>query len=321
MYQPNLRELATSTGVPTGGIYGFMSSIKSAVSLMSASSLIVCWEGGHSARRKSLYEDYKHRESTEEETRDALGYTDYEYYVHQISWIKQILPCLGVKQLRVDGKEGDDILFQATRLIDGQKVIISEDSDFQCIISDDIHMYRPIKKQYISLANFSEVNGYKSPKHFLYSKVLLGDGSDNIPAVAKGVGATTVMNILNKIENEEEITPNKILSIANELGGSRNMKLVEAGSGPIIRNLNLIDISKEVFDFYEIKGLIDDIKSITTINVDKANKIFRALEFQPTTIDVIMNGLLRMANYPLDKLINVDYVRRYLAGETSVLQG
>lgn len=322
MYQPALRELSTSTGVPTGGIFGFMQSLKSAVSLLSASATVVCWEGGHSERRKEVYDLYKHREQSDEEPeKDQNGYTDYDYYCHQLSWIKQLLTSLGVPQLQVKGKEGDDVIFQASRLIGGRKVIISEDSDFYSLIGDDIDVYRPIQKKYINLTNFSTETGNASPKHFLYSKVLLGDGSDNIPSVAKGVGGKTVQNILSKIENPEELSPNRILKEAASFKGARYQKLVDAGEFPIIRNLNLIDISKEHFDMFELLSLIDTLKESRNPDMGMVNKLFHYLEFQSNTMSGVVNSLLRMSSYPIGALVDKDYLKRVLAGQTSALQG
>lgn len=315
MYQQNLRELSNSRGMPTGAIYGFLNIIKGAVTSMSANSLVVCWEGGHSERRLNVYDQYKHREYDEEPERDAHGMTDYEYYSHQLSWIKKILEMLGVHQLIVEGKEGDDVLYQAAHLLEGRKIIISEDRDFYALVSDDISVYRPIKKEYIDANNFKEVSGgYLSPVHYLYGKVLLGDGSDNIPSVAKGVGEKTVTTILERIENPDEINPERILKEAALIGNSRMMKLVSAGIEPINRNLDLVDISREKFDIFQLQSLSDELSSQKYPNIAMANKLLGVLEFNENNTRSITTRLSQMSEYPLNHLINKDYIRSVMIG-------
>lgn len=315
MYASNLRELSNSSGMPTGAIYGFLNILKAAVTSMSANSLVVCWEGGHSERRLEVYDQYKHKEYDEEPEKDLHGYTDYEYYSHQLSWVKKILEYLGVCQLTVPGKEGDDVLYQASHLISGRKIIISEDRDFYTIVSDDVALYRPIKKEYIDLNNFQVMSGgYKSPAHYLYGKVFLGDGSDNIPSVCKGVGEKTILSILDRIDDPEELSPERILKEAATIGNSRCMKLVDAGEEPIIRNLNLIDISREKFDVFQLQSMADEMKKQKYPDLATARKLFGALEFSDNTTRDIVNRLSVMSEFPLHTLINKDYIKQLMMG-------
>ena len=318
MYAGNLRELTNSRGMPTGAIYGFMNSIKAAVTSMSASSIVVCWEGGHSKRRLEVYDQYKYREYEAEPEKDINGYTDYEYYKHQLSWIQKLLECLGVHQVLVDGKEGDDVLYQVAHMIKGKKMLISEDRDFYALVSEDLSIYRPIKKQFIDLNSFEEVSGgYKSPQHFLYGKVLLGDGSDNIPSVCKGVGEGTILKILDNIENPEELSPDRILSEAVKIGNSRCMKLVEVGKEPIERNLNLIDISKEPFDVFQIKSIQDELSESKTLDLETLVKLYSVLEFSQQTTGSLTARLSEMFNFPLGMLVDKDYMKNLAIGGIS----
>lgn len=314
MYANNLRDLSNSRGMPTGAIYGFLNILKAAVTSMSANTLVVCWEGGHSERRMQVYDQYKKRDDTKEPEKDVNGYTDYEYYRHQLSWVQKILECLGVHQLQVSGKEGDDVLYQAAHLISGKKIIISEDRDFYALISEDVSIYRPIKKVYIDQNNFHELSGYKSPVHYLYGKVLLGDGSDNIPAVCKGCGEKTILSILDRITNPSEVNPTNILKEATSIGNSRCMKLVEAGEGPIVRNLDLIDISREPFDVFQLQSIVDELETQRYPNVAAFRKLLGALEFNESNTNGLLNRLSAMSEYPVHTLVNKDYIKQVMMG-------
>lgn len=321
MYQPALRELSNSKGMPTGAIYGFLNSLKSAVNSLSAQSLIVCWEGGHSERRQEVYADYKRRTYEEEPEKDEHGYTDYEYYCHQLSWIQKILECLGVVQLRVPGKEGDDVLFQASHLLNGQKIIVSEDSDFFALVREDVSVFRPIKREFVDEANFYRITETATPRHYLYYKVLAGDGSDNIPAIAKGVGWATIKKILEAIENPDDLSPARIIKEASQLKGSRFTKVVDAGASAISRNLDLIDISRETFNIFQLQEMADKLSVQLYPDVATAHKLLHALEFNPDTVNYIVNKLSLMSTYPLANLVDRSYIKRVLSGESSSLQG
>lgn len=315
MYAQNLRELSNSRGMPTGAVYGFLNILKSAVTSMSANNIVVCWEGGHSERRMQVYDQYKVREYDEEPQKDVNGYTDYEYYKHQLSWVQKILDCLGVHQLSVAGKEGDDVLYQVAHLLSGKKIIISEDRDFFSLVSDDVSIYRPIKKEYVDMNNFQDISGgYMSPTHFLYGKVLLGDGSDNIPAAVKGVGEKTILSILERIESPEEVNTARILKEAALLGNSRCMKLVNAGETPINRNLDLIDISREPFDVFQLKSLSDELEQQKYPNIEMVRKLLGVLEFNESNSTAMINRLSQMSEYPLNHLINKDYIKSVMVG-------
>lgn len=322
MYQPNLRELSSRTGIPSGGVFGFLNSIKSAINNLNASSIVVCWEGGHSERRKQIYSGYKQRNYDDAPAEvDLHGMTDIEFYRHQLQWIEKILETLAIPQLRIRGKEGDDVLFQAARILRGHKVVISEDKDFYALVDKDISVFRPIKKELVTLDNFQQMTGLPSPRHFLFEKVILGDGSDCIPPVAKGVGEKTVRDVLLRIEKPEEITIQRIIQEAASFGKSRYNKLVEAGESPIKRNLDLIDISRETFDNLELLELCNILETKKYPNVELATKILNALEFNADNINYIVSRLSRISDVSLANLIDKDFIRRRMLNQTSVIQG
>lgn len=319
MYQPALRDLTTSTGIPSGAIFGFLQSLKSAINTLQASTVIVTWEGGHSERRKAVYNDYKVRDySNEEPERDTNNMTDYEFYVHQLEWIQKILEVLAIPQLRVLGKEGDDVLFQACKLLRGQKTIVSEDADFFALIDDEISVFRPIKKVLVNKDNFQQVTGLPTPRHFLFEKVLLGDGSDNIPGVAKGVGSKTAQDVLLRIEDPKDITIQRIIQEAATFGKARYNKIVEAGESTIRRNLELIDISYETFDVVEMTQLANELEMKKYPNVEMANKLLSVLEFNPDNINYFISRLSRMTDFTLASVIDKSPIMDMMANSNSM---
>lgn len=311
MYTPSTRELSNKQGMPTGAIYSFLNSLRSTIQSIQCNAVIIAWDGGHSSRREAIYPQYKDRgiDPDAPPELDNFGMTDYQYFSHQLSWVEKILELYAVPQVRVQGKEGDDTIYQLTKLLKGNKIIISEDGDYFSLIKEDIAVYKPIKKQYVDLGNFEDITGYLTPRHFLYAKSILGDGSDNIPPVAKGVGDTTVKSILSKIDNEEEVTTTRIIKEAASFKKSRYDKLVVAGESAINRNLDLIDISRESFDIFQLKSIIDTLEIKQYPNLQMVGKIFYNLDFGADTINGIGFSLNRMSEFSLSPLVNKDYLK------------
>lgn len=319
MHQSSYRELSNSRGMPTGMIYGFCSILKGIVNKLGASSVIVVFDGGHSKRRMSLYEDYKKREPDEEVHPDT-GMTQAQYFNHQKSWVKSLLDKLGIINISVNGREGDDLIFQLAHMIRGKKIIISEDRDFCSLITDSIFLYRPIRGEMINNTNFKEATGCSTPKHFLYQKVIVGDGSDNIPQVCKGVGDTTVNRLLEKIK-DVDLNPETIIKTARETEGSRYQKLALVGTAPIERNLGLIDIEREEFTTLELMEVEDKIKEVRTPDINMATKIMNALEFGHETQNSLLELSHQVNSFPTGDLIDETYITNRMAGSVSAVLG
>lgn len=322
-FTPSTRELSNDKGMPTGAIYSFFNSLRSSVNSIQCNSLIVVWDGGHSQRRETIYPEYKDRHIDPDAPVevDNFGMTDHQYFMHQLSWTEKMLECFGIPQIRLYGKEGDDVIYQVTRLLEGNKVLISEDADYFTLIRDDVSVYRPIKKQYIDLGSFETVTGYSTPRHFLYAKSMLGDGSDNIPSIGKGIGDKTVHDILSKIENENEVTTSRIIKEASSFKKARYDKVVLAGESAINRNLDLIDISKEAFDIFQLKSIIDTLEKRLYPNLQMLGKLYGVLNFGADTIAGLNNSLLRLSEFNLSPMVNKEYLKDVAMNNSGIMGG
>lgn len=319
LHQSNYRELSNSRGMPTGVVYGFCSILRGIVNKLNASSVIVAFDGGHSKRRTDLYEDYKKREPDTEVHPDT-GMTQIQYFRHQFSWVKKLLDMLGIINISVSGKEGDDLIFQLAHMIRGKKIIISEDRDFCSLITNDISLYRPIQGEMINMLNFKEATGCSTPKHFLYEKVMIGDGSDNIPQVCKGVGGTTINRLLESM-TDQELTPENIIQKAKQTPGARFQKLSLIGTAPIERNLGLIDIAREEFTLFDLMNISSDIKKERTPDIAMSRKIMCALEFGQDTQNSLIELSNQVSTFSTKDLVQDEYITQRMSGEVSAVLG
>lgn len=190
--------LQTSTGIPTGGVFSVIKSIRYALyKFPEARRCVVAWDHGRSVRRLSLHPEYKDNRNPKTPEDAAESETYYNIFHDQLSRLRQILPVFGIRQAVLANREGDDVLGWAAFNLEGKKVLVSDDKDILQLVGPETNVYRPRNDQLVTLENFADE--VKVPKHlFLTYKALLGDISDNIPNVP-GVGKTTVERVIHRM--------------------------------------------------------------------------------------------------------------------------
>ena len=112
----------------------------------------------------------------------------------QIDQIKYILPRLAVPIALLNGYEADDCIYKIIRELPNEKfVVYSADQDFIQLDGDNVHIIKPIKR------GLQRVN---KPDHFMISKILLGDKSDNISGVP-GIGPVKAKSIAEQVDEDD----------------------------------------------------------------------------------------------------------------------
>lgn len=147
--------------------------------------------------RMQIYEEYKQQRKTIPQkfhVRDAFAY-GMNVLLNKININKYF----GIKVLKVNGAEGDDIIATVNMKIPAEyKFIIASDKDY-LQLSDNIRMFDLTGKE-IRPEPYKDtaVTG----KQYLLSKILTGDSSDNIPQVFPRCGYKTAMKL---VMNPEEL--------------------------------------------------------------------------------------------------------------------
>ena len=128
--------------------------------------------------RQSLYADYKaNRIPQTQEEKDKKS----EFY-KQVELTKRELYNLRIYQVEKSNVEADDII--ATIVWNAeeralQTLIISEDKDFQQLISHKTHLYSVSKKFVLDMRGFQQKTGICFPHNFTDYLALVGDTADN----------------------------------------------------------------------------------------------------------------------------------------------
>lgn len=165
-----------------------------------------------SSWRYNFYKDYKYAL-----TRVREPY--YKYFLQAINEFEDLLRRKGIIVSRVQGAEGDDLLYVWSvyfgYCLDEKLVIVTGDSDIRQIITKNVSIFNNNSKNlklYCSAENEVFWNEYidtdvtvevVNPFEILLRKVIMGDSSDNIPKMRNGFGEKAFEKFLSWINKYE----------------------------------------------------------------------------------------------------------------------
>ncbi|MEN6643424.1 MAG: DNA polymerase I [Armatimonadia bacterium] len=187
-----LPPLSSSTGQPTGAVYGFVQMVLPLLESEKPERVLVAFDPPGKTFRHEMDEQYKaHRP----EMADELG--------AQMGLAREMADALGLARLEMPGYEADDVIgTMALRAQEqGQEVlIVSSDRDMVQLIRPGIRVLASIKgmkdtKLYDEEA-VREQYGI-GPEQIPDMKALSGDASDNIPGIA-GIGPVGAAKLLQE---------------------------------------------------------------------------------------------------------------------------
>jgi len=191
-----LPPLTTSSGFPTGAIYGFLRSILAILKTEKPNYMAIAFDLPAPTQRKLAYSEYK---SKRPPTPDPLKV--------QIPVIKELINLLGIRLLEMPGYEADDLIAYLTQKAkkEGFKVkIYSPDKDvLQLVEGSQVVVINPISEEVFDENKVIEKFGVPPQKLADYL-ALVGDKTDNIEGV-KGVGPKTAINLINTFGSVENI--------------------------------------------------------------------------------------------------------------------
>lgn len=187
------------------------------------------------------------------------------------------LEARGIKHLRVDGYEADDIIGTFAHKAGCLVMIHSRDKDFAQLLRSTVRITQPEQgnspEVLVTKHNCLELFGV-APSKFVDLLALCGDGCDNIPGVP-GVGEKTAIKLLNEHGNIKGILR---AAQAGEIKGVLGKKLADPFYISLIKiSHRLAAISTSVridtdYSSYKLRPVIEYEKQM--------NKLARRLEFK-----------------------------------------
>lgn len=190
-------------------------------------AVYICCDTGKSWRKK-IYEAYKGQRKDARDKQDI----DFDKFYDMMNGVKdEIREYLPFIVVDVDTLEADDIIgIMVTRHPEIEKVMVTADADYHQLLQyPNVVMYDPFRSKEISLSRAEAMLA-------LEKKILIGDKSDNIPAVRPRLGVKTAEKMIASGEVEELIESDESFREKYEL----NKKLIDLTKTPkqLIRRLD-----------------------------------------------------------------------------------
>jgi DNA polymerase-1 len=250
----------TSRGVPTGALYGFLTTLLSIKNLYGGKTYIA-WEGKGENFRKSIYPEYK------KPTDDPHVLAMREDLNRQEKELKKILKACGVLQYRGMNCEADDVMATLInkKFKKGKVAIYSNDADLRQLVNKRISVVSagPMADTVYDRKKVVERH-FVTPEQIPDLKALMGDSSDGYPGV-KGVGPKTAALLIQGFGN-----------IRNVLDAAKT------GQGwPISERFRFLikDDPKLVKAFYKLAVIKNDVQLIKLKRKPDEDKLRKLLGY------------------------------------------
>ena len=227
----------------TSAIFGFFRTLFSFFDQYKPEYFAIAMDSIGPTFRHEQYAEYK---ATREKTPEDLH--------AQIPRIEKILEAIGVKVIRVNGVEADDIIATFSKKCFSEErkyFVITGDKDLMQLVSEYTAILKPGKTGYEEIGKeevFSQYGVY--PNQIVDYLSLTGDSADNIPGV-RGIGPKNASSLLEKYGNIEGI-----YNSLDKMTGSIKTKL-EEGRESCQLSKDLVILKDDV----KIDGLINDFST------------------------------------------------------------
>jgi len=211
-------------GQPIGGIVGFLKGIQLLCERCMPKSVTVVWEGGGSPRKRAISKNYKGGRKPQGLNRYYQDIPDtVENRNYQLMLLIELLRLLPVRQLYIGDCEADDIIGQMCIYKPESEavVIVSSDRDYYQLLSDDVRIWSPGRKVFVSSCDVKD-QYYVSQANFLTTRAFVGDPSDGLSGI-KGAGFKTLAKRFPELCDEVFTSVEDILKLS--LGRSKASKL------------------------------------------------------------------------------------------------
>lgn len=314
--QPNQWEMQTTTGKKTGGIYGCIRSIFKEIQKYNYFP-IVTFDGGLAPRRLAVYPNYKRNEekqllnenkSYEEKTeQQILDEAFMREYRTQRKDIIELLHSLGIPCIRIEGWEGDDLLYILSRL-SKESIIVTDDRDLIQAVYDGedrkCKIWRTMHEEMWDVQTLRE-KGLDSWQ-YINEKAIVGDTSDNIPSACYGVGEKTAGGLLKlqecciKSNTQFPRTEEDLTSLCKTFDIPKRKAYINFDETQFNINMelmNLLLVDRDIDDIF-INSLYDEvIREYNSVDEYFADNKLRELEMYSINPKNIILRVSKLKNY------------------------
>ena len=188
--------LTNSEGVYTNAVFGFCNMLIKMIQEQKPTHIVVAMDYERKTFRNEIYSEYK---ATRGETPNELGM--------QFPILQEVLETMGIKTIKIQGIEGDDIIGTLSKRFNVPTIILTGDRDSLQLIDDTTEVWLT-KKGISEVASMSKTTLMQeqgiNPSQVIDVKALMGDKSDNIPGV-KGIGEVSAYKLIKEYSSLENV--------------------------------------------------------------------------------------------------------------------
>lgn len=269
-----LNHLRNRKGENTGVVFGFLKELLYVYKNIRWNKLVVVWDGGGTRKRRALLPEYKRNRKR--------GSIDFKDYTRQLNILQNLLSNLGVVQYKGEDTEADDLVAGFVLNTQNSCCILSSDSDYYQLISENVCVYKPTTEVVYDLERFNKEFAL-NPSQYLDLKILVGDSSDNIPGVP-GVGEVSARKFINKHNSLRDFF---------EVGLCEDKldNIVRSNKEIVVRNFMLMDLNNWKF---WVEGDLIDFCITGELNKAEVDRCFLQLEFYSLRKQQSFEELLKM---------------------------
>lgn len=254
-----LPPLMTSTGLPSGAMYGVLNMLKKLVQEEQPDYIAVVFDTKSKNFRHTLYPEYK-------ANRPAMP----EELASQIEPLHESIQAMGLPLIAIEGYEADDIIGTLAKIATDhhiKTVISTGDKDLAQLVNDNVTLVNTMTNTRLDPVNVRVKFGV-NPNQIVDYLTLIGDPVDNVPGVPK-VGPKTAAKWLNEYQ-----TLDNIVKRANEIKGKVGEYLRES--------IDKLTLSKELVTIQETVPVNVQPEDLVrqSQNTEKLKALFQKYEFK-----------------------------------------
>ncbi len=270
-----------NTGEHAGAIIGVLQSLRMVTELFRPTKIVFCYEGKNaSKKRREVLAEYKENRKVKKSLNRTFQWGSFEEeqesFQKQLYRVKEYLETLPVYQVEVDFMEADDVIAYVCNYLwlDKEKIIVSSDKDYFQLITNNVSVFRPVKRELIHKQTMLEE--YKVfPSNWIIIKTLTGDVSDGVPKIVKGLGIKTINKLFPFLLEEKKFSVSDILDHCQKnVNEHRFYK-------SILENKNNVEKNWQVMQLLEHNFSVDGIQTVKDALNQKP-------EFKPFQLRLLM---------------------------------
>jgi 5'-3' exonuclease len=298
LYAKKILTMKTSYGQHTGILYAALNTVNNYTKILAGFNpkRIFFLVGGGKSKRVDIYPEYKAKSDKDindwNSIIESIGKSNSQMYSEQKALCKSVLEPFGVHYLSCPTYEADDLAFLFSNtfsLSNSPSILISDDGDWEQLISPFVQLYKPTKEQIVTSSSYYDYAGIPLDSVTCYLAML--GGHDNIKKPLSGFGEVGIKKMIGSLSS---YTVDNIIEYAKQ--HKPTSKQYQLSNEDVINqyklNLKLVDLSELAYT-QDVKSVVSTaLSSRRSFDHQLALEVLNKYEFKSLTM-LLNNPIIR----------------------------